>query len=1205
MTESDFARNPVERLADDFLSRYRRGERPSISEYALKHPDLAEDIREVFPTLALVEQAGRAEDDEASLGASAHPATLGDYAILREVGRGGMGVVYEAVQQSLGRHVALKVLSTEAARNAVRLERFRREARSAARLHHTNIVPVFDVGSYGGSHFYAMQFIQGDSLDAVLVELIRLRGGGLTKEESGGTLSLATALATGHFEAAPADSLLAQTALPALGSVSPRTVDMRQDTAVRDAVDSRQTPSSAGVGSSEFTTQSHTPFYHSVARIGLQVAEALAYAHEHGVLHRDIKPANLLLDHQGNVWVADFGLAKDDDDALTEAGDLVGTLRYMAPERFEGLSDRRSDLYGLGMTLYELIALRPAFYDSERGRLIKRIAEEAPARLTLADPRVPLDLETIVMKCMARRPADRYASAAVLAEDLRRFLSDRPIQARPATSLEKVWRWCRRNPAVASLTVAVWMLLAAIAVGASVSSFWLAEEQTATKKQLKLTEKAEKRAENRLFEALVAQARATRRSGQPGRRCDSLAALAEAMKLDPEKDLDDATLRTLRSEVMAASALPDLRHVKSFTFEAPWLGSAAIDCASERYVVSDPTGGLRVFTVGDEQEVCRLALNVTCSEPRFSPDGRHVLATIDNQGEASLGTWDLDASTAAPLIVHRGLHIASVFSPDGRRLAFGAGDRTIRIWDVLEKRQIQQLGPVPVPRSLAFDPGGKRVALTSQELLGVQVYDVETGQLSKTWPLDDEGGDVAWRADGRILAASAANNRIYVWDVPRDRLLSVLHGHLIGAIRLWFSSDNETLISAAWDSTTRIWNPVKGTELMKMPGESGNADRHGRRLAAISGWAPSHRREHVDIWEYVSAPEFTTLYHELVGNLSRPNGWVCSLGCSRDGRVLATAANDGVRVWDIQRSTEVAHLPMASGATASLFHPRRDELITYSSAGVWLWPYAADASNTAKLRFGPPRLLAQPAFFGEACGAVSHDGSCLLVAEPFRQQASLIRLDDPAQGLTLAPHLKVRQVSLSPDGRWAATAPWHGTSIKIWDTTTAEQVGEDIPCFDGWVRFSPDGRWLATATESGCRLWTAGTWQPGPALAGAPNRGGGSLAFSPDSRLLALTSAGDPKIRLFDLSTGEELASVEPPDGESCYYLSFSTDGGRLLSATLSNSVHVWNLRLLRAKLSSLGLDWAAPPYPSEPAADHPLQVEVAWGMFPRNANAP
>jgi eukaryotic-like serine/threonine-protein kinase len=312
---------------------------------------------------------------------------IAGFQIVREIGQGGMGAVYEAIELALGRRAAIKILLTQRA-SMSSIERFHREARAAAKLHHTNIVPVFGVGEDEGQLYYVMQFIESESLDQIFDRLAR--------------------------------SL-----------------------------------SSAGVhsNSAAFSTEGPDPIYfRTIARIGFQVAEALAYAHEQGILHRDIKPANLLLDAHGSVWVTDFGLAKvfDGEVGLTQTGDTVGTLRYMAPERFDGRSEPRSDVYSLGVTLYELLTLRLLFAESSTTKLIERVKNDDPAPLRRLDRRIAPDLETIVQKAMAKEPEARYSSAAALAEDLRRFLSHEPVLARPIGPGARLARWCRRQPRLAT-----------------------------------------------------------------------------------------------------------------------------------------------------------------------------------------------------------------------------------------------------------------------------------------------------------------------------------------------------------------------------------------------------------------------------------------------------------------------------------------------------------------------------------------------------------------------------------------------------------------------------------------------------------------------------------------------------------------------------------------------------------------------------------
>ena len=360
---------------------------------------------------------------------------IGDFQILHEIGRGGMGVVYEAIQLSLGRRIALKVLPFASALDAKHLQRFKNEAHAAAQLHHTNIVPVYAVGCERGVHFYAMQLINGRSLASLIQEL---RGDD-----------------AGHASPLSAISTVVQQR-----SVTVSNTDLR--------IPSKEGPVRES--------------YQAAARIAAQVADALDYAHEAGVIHRDIKPANLLLDTRGSVWVTDFGLAHIVADvSITQTGDLVGTLRYMSPEQAAGHrvpSDHRTDIYSLGATLYELLTLRPIFPGQDRPKLLHQIVHEEPLLLQQIDRRIPLDLETIVLKAIVKNPAERYNTAGEMAADLRRFLEERPILARRPTLIDQTRKWIRRHPAFVRATL---VLFLCGTLGLAIGLAALAREQAATK----------------------------------------------------------------------------------------------------------------------------------------------------------------------------------------------------------------------------------------------------------------------------------------------------------------------------------------------------------------------------------------------------------------------------------------------------------------------------------------------------------------------------------------------------------------------------------------------------------------------------------------------------------------------------------------------------------------------------------------------------
>ena len=403
--------------------------RPSIEEYKSQYPHLAERIEAVLPALLALEDIESQPTGDNWIVDDSIPKSLGDYRIIQEIGRGGMGIVFEAIHATLRRRVALKILPKSVAKKSNYLNRFLTEARSAGLLHHTNIVPVFEVAEVDGLHYYTMQYIHGDSLDRVIDDIRILRQKSEIESTDGTNLfstqyrpshqsKLSRQLASGMFRpiADPDETEFTSDGMdrPGDNRHAGRSDSDRSDSGRSDAP-SRSNVNSTDDSNSILKTSTATAagprksrFHYRIAEIGVQVAKALQYAHNHGVLHRDIKPANLLLDSEGNVWVTDFGLAKFETDDLTQTGDIIGTFRYMAPERFEGAADPRSDIYSLGLTLYELCTLRCAFM-GDRGLLMKDVADRSsvihPRKI---DDTIPADLETIILKAIDVRPERRY-----------------------------------------------------------------------------------------------------------------------------------------------------------------------------------------------------------------------------------------------------------------------------------------------------------------------------------------------------------------------------------------------------------------------------------------------------------------------------------------------------------------------------------------------------------------------------------------------------------------------------------------------------------------------------------------------------------------------------------------------------------------------------------------------------------------------------
>jgi WD40 repeat protein/serine/threonine protein kinase len=1157
--------DPLVDLAEEFAERFRRGERPTPAEYAGRYPALADRIHKLFPALAVMEEfgsvGGPSTDPQSATAVGAAPRQLGEYRVLREVGRGGMGVVYEAVQESLGRHVALKVLPAQAWRNPTHLERFRREARAVARLHHTNIVPVFGVGEGDGVHYYAMQFIQGQGLDSVLHELKHFRRARSARpgDPTGDppargrrpalSASIARGLVSGRFPdagAAPAGPDPAST--PPAARPTPPFTSWGGD----GRADGPRPPTPESAPRSELTGQPDAQYFRGVARVGVQAAEALAYAHAQGILHRDVKPGNLLLDTQGTIWVTDFGLAKaEDSEELTSAGDIVGTVRYMAPERFRGQSDARSDVYALGLTLYEMLTLRPAFDSADRARLIDRIARESPPAPRRVDPRIPRDLETVALKAMAKDPAARYQTAAALADDLQRYLADRPIRARRISWAGHTWRWCRRNPAVAGLLSAVATLLAVSVVVLAVSNTRI------------------RRAKNDLEQALyyqsVAAAAAAREKDRPARAEELLDRCPPHLRgwewhylkrqpfaTFPTLDLHDKiVLRVAFSPdgglVAAAgrdgwvavwdartgaAVLPPFRAQKEFVrglVFSPDGRSLATGGQDDRVRLWDPRTGALV----NEFAIGRPAVLVALT---FSPDGRHLAAgdqdrtihvwdvstgaetplaapdplaiaglefSLDGRRLLSVSTegdvaaWDVAAGTATPLVEHAlpGTAVAA-FSPDRRRVALGSEDGTVKVLDADPWRVTWKLeASTGSLKGLAFGAGGGRLATAAADMT-VRVWDMRTGQ--EALGADFAGHQwnaVAFSPDGHRLAVGDTRATVRVLDgTPLDGPgdggeVLTLGGHRHMVAWLAYSPDGGRLASAGWDGVVKVWEPRSGRELRTW--STGDTPLTG------VAFGPGGRRVAAAGWDGTVRVWDVDTGAELYPALRARAGPVYAVAFDRDGRAIVSAHHDGtVRAWDADTGRPRAEVAAHPHPVLGLAFSRDGGRLVSAggkehSARVWTWAAGS---------LGPDLSLPE------------HRGI----------------LQNPAFG---------------PDGRRVTAVTGGIRTVWVWDVTPGGEVVRRPQEFSvpgaGRVNqavFHPDGRRLIVVSDDGVQLLDPQTG----AVATAPAAHAGHVgcvALSPDGRFLATGAGyrGYGEVRVWDLARWAKAAGdkggVPPGEG--------------------------------------------------------------------------
>ncbi|RIK85364.1 MAG: hypothetical protein DCC67_03880 [Planctomycetota bacterium] len=858
-------------LVEDLIQRLRRGESIDWDELSRLQPHLAEELAELRPALELLCQLGAASAEKPPRGLAAssprraepEAPTLGDYQLIREIGRGGMGVVYEARQLSLDRRVALKVLPLAAVLDPRQQARFKTEARAAAQLHHTNIVPVFSVGCERGVHYYAMQYIEGRSLADVIAQLRASRGKRPDDATLAGVEDATAACGTGRRGAPLAD-----------GDGDPA------DTAAVTVVDQRNRRPGA--------------YYRTVARLGMQAAEALHFAHEHGVLHRDVKPANLMLDAAGNVWIADFGLARLEADAgLTVTGDLVGTLRYMSPEQAgaaAGCVDRRTDVYSLGLTLYELIALESAFDGRGQRSILRQIADEEPRPLSRLDRDVPRELDTIIRKCVAKRAEERYATAQELADDFRRFLDHRPISARRSTAAQRALKWMQRHRALAAMAAAS-ILFAAVVLGGTV--WWSASRERDRQRAIALEREREAAAGLRQLRKLE-YAFDMRR--------------INASRLSHEAQL----VRSILDKYAAGTPSADLRG-----FEWHWYASA-LDALQRARRETTGVHSRQVYCVA------------------FSADGR-TMATASEDARAKLWRYP-SMELVQTLVGHFGDVNWAAFSPDDKTVATCSDDGTVRLWDAATGTETGSFvsnlrwardGGQSVAYRVAFTADGR--SLITMHRLHAKLWNAATGELLATIP----GRGLAVARSRRVAATSPSDGTIALWDLDTARQLgSIATGAAVSLNVGQFAADDRVLVVAdeagyvtrcdlKWDGSAL--KPAGHRRFFAggaaIEGLSVSTDARRAAVACRDGRIGVYDARS---WQRIGGP---------YGHTSR--AWSATLAL--DGDFVLTSGQDGnITRWDAAcESFAAAPIGRAFASLSACYSPRGDVLAVFIPRVQW------------------------------------------------------------------------------------------------------------------------------------------------------------------------------------------------------------------------------------------------------------------------------
>jgi WD40 repeat protein/serine/threonine protein kinase len=991
---------------------------------------------------------------------------FGDYELLNEVGRGGMGVIYRARQRSLNRVVALKMILSGRFAGRESVERLRAEATAAAALRHPNIVAIHEIGEVEGQHYFTMDYVEGRSL-AEMISDVRF--------------------------------------------------------AIYD-------------------------FKRSASWVKT-LAGAIQYAHERCILHRDLKPSNVLIDRDGEPHVTDFGLAKrlDEDSALTLSGQALGSPSFMPPEQAEGNRSAlgpASDVYALGALLYHLLTGRAPFMAATLEATLAQVLRSEAVAPHVLNPGVPRDLENVCLKCLEKDPARRYPSARELADELERFLEDQPVRARPVGPAEKLWRWARRNPRVAALTMS---LLAVFFAGlAGVLWQWgRAERHASSESQQRV------RAENALERMRFQKAEELFKAGDTA---GALAHLAHIVENNPANRV--ATARLLSALTMRNFPWPvgeALRHEGAVRM-------ANFSPEGSKVVTASDDGTARVWDALTSRPLTPpLRHGDLVRGAVFSPDGRSVL-TCSHDATARL--WD--SETGKPLVppMKHGSRVRRAwFSPDGRRIATASKDASGRIWDARTGALLLEVKHAEYVGAAQFSLDGRWIATASDDFTA-RVWDAGTGKpVTKPLPHDFHVYDTAFNPQGTRLLTVSHDKTARIWDLPTGaELATIRFAHNAHTAR--FSPDGHLALVACWDDTARLADAATGQFI-------GQPLRH-RADVTLAEFSPDGWRvlttsddRTAGVWSLAkvilsrNAPSGSTeprMASDAVGDErlllepmrhDAPVEWA---GFGPDGRRVVTASADHTaRIWNSQATPEPSlRLRHQSPVQHAAFSPDGKTVATACGEGAVLWDV-----NTG-------RRISEPIRAPSATEVhFSADGRRLALRSPSRT----VRLWDSLSGeaLDLRDHNTVLSICFSPDGQHLVTSCDDGMA-RLWDIKTGSVVG--VPMSHGsygirWARLSPDGRRIVTGdANKTAKVWEAGSGRLLHTLAHLGQVR--SAAFSPDNRWVA-TASDDSTARIWDAASRRP---VSPPIKHEAGLndVQFSPDGHWLATASGDHTARLWEV---------------------------------------------
>lgn len=1169
----------LDRLAEEFLAAVRAGHNVEVEEYAAQHGEFAAEIRQLFPALLELEDLGEGglpgpfdlsrfgasqslgltnslrkyspsnaefeSLDNSVSGQSAgwgeasswqqlqHVRSIGEFEIVRPLGKGGMGVVFLARQPKLNRSVALKILPNFWSASPDLKRRFDLEATATAQMQHAHIVPLFESGqaAINGDvlnqvHYLAMRYVPGRSLDRIVAEQITATNATQTEAPVSGFLAAAQDQWSGRSETERAS---------------------RSETQI--GTTGKQTPGESAAEVPFDISMGNRARWRLIARAGAEVAEALAHAHDKEILHRDIKPSNLIVDSTGKTWVADFGLAKFMALDTTDTDGVAGTLRFMAPERFRDWADPRSDVYSLGITLFELATLRKAREETDRSRLIADILRQDLDRPSQCVAGIPADFETIILKATDREPSRRYESAAALRDDLYRFCDRRPILARRAGPLTQLYGWCVRNRPTAMMGVATFCLLVLFSLFTGLASLHLsslASERDAAKI----------RAERNLLSAYIDEAQSRTRSGRPGQRTAALDSIRKATTLLPGVDHTAEDVLALRNEAIAAMLLPDMTLDTTVDNQS----QPPISSPNGRYYAwSDNNAKLHLAEVHSGQEVWSYKFgyptDVSWVIPIFSPNSEYVFGYSDN-----IDKWRLFRTETGEVVLELAISRLNVNSPIGydpnsKWLAVPDAQRTIRIFNLQDLSQPPRRIEVPFrvnqvmfatdTRFVAHQAFTDETRLVVHDLATDEQEVIETGYESIT--------AAAATADGLLIAHTHGKLTAHVWDDFEHPVYELQFKNTIGYVRV--HRELGLAIVAQWSEACQVIETATGRRVFTQ----------WARGASFTNRAVAFGIESQLQFFGLSTGENCL----KSAHLSDDNEYL-SPQVSPDCRLLIANGDSAVKLYDAAtlELLDSRHLEI-HGQRAAVFLSDR-EVVSISGGKLVL---SRLNGNKLPSDFANAKVLADTA--GHGCISVA----CKPRKVAWRSTDQTIHVADPddvADSVTITPRSAgitfLPFFALSPDGSYLAVTD--GT-VRIFDGTNGELLHDFGRASSGEFRaslaFSPDSQCLVCFSGTEHMIFDLEKKQLVRRIPGNGYRCG--AAWSCDGSMLAVVTDQET-IRLLDSDDYSEIAALRTPEEAGIQTIQFVPDDSAIVGAVGREQLYRWDLIEIRRELQELGLDW-------------------------------